>query len=573
MTFTSRRLSEGKTERSAEIGAAVIAAAPLVIKTSRGLLGWYRKRKARLAEEQRERKRWRLLRKLGIGAGIVLVGVAVIGGTVKALVAAHILTPRSILAVAGSDLPTDANGFTNFLLLGVGDKDHDGVDLTDSMMIASIDPKTRSVVLLSLPRDLYIQDSRVMGSGRINGLFKSYKWSLVHDGMNQEEASIKALRELADELGRRLDLTIHHAMMVDFTGFVDAVDALGGVDVDVPKDLVDTQYPGPNYSYETFQIAAGPQHLDGETALKYARSRHSTSDFDRSARQQQIIHALGEAAKAQGIAGSPGKLSAFLKIFSEHVHTTMSFRELLGTAKLGEKIDRQNIISMHLSDGSNAPGGFLYAPPRAAFGGAAILLPYALPPDPTGSWHQIRTFAFLLLRNRAIYLSHPQIYLLNAGAPNGLAKTLGLELARYGLEPTEILNASDDRKSPLRNLSGSFIAVRGAETGTGVFLSGLLKLPLQPLPPEFDPERAGPVTIVLGKNFQYRSIQSLVGLAADARGDTVPMPAEPSSDASASLSSSGTSASAQAASASSAPPDTHAIDSWIGTDASSSVTP
>lgn len=131
-----------------------------------------------------------------------------------------------------------------------------------------------------------------------------------------ELADQEALRELALEIGRFTNVDIQQIIKVDFIGFVQAVDAVGGVDIDVPYTLVDPEYPGPNYSYQTFSITKGPHHLDGETALKYARSRHSTSDFSRSGRQQQIIKALGEKVKNEGILSNPSKiLSLVTNIF------------------------------------------------------------------------------------------------------------------------------------------------------------------------------------------------------------------------------------------------------------------
>ncbi len=97
---------------------------------------------------------------------------------------------------------------------------------------------------------------------------------------------IKLLAEKVSEItGQGIDGYI----VIDFSGFKNIVDALGGIHIDVPKDLVDREYPDNNWGYEVFTVRAGPQDFDGATALKYARSRHSTSDFDRSERQQLLL--------------------------------------------------------------------------------------------------------------------------------------------------------------------------------------------------------------------------------------------------------------------------------------------
>ena len=210
----------------------------------------------------------------------VLLGVILLAETANALFHLNILSLSNLVSVASEAPATDAYGHTNILLLGKGDATHDGIDLTDTMMIASMDPKkTKSVVMLSIPRDLYLLSTEKMGQGKINTMYRDYKISLIREGKSKDVASKLALKELATELGKALDIQIHGVAIVDFSGFTEAVDALGGVDVDVQSDLVDTEYPADETSYTTFSIAAGHQHLDGETALKYARSRHSTSDF------------------------------------------------------------------------------------------------------------------------------------------------------------------------------------------------------------------------------------------------------------------------------------------------------
>lgn len=516
MTFQTRRISEERVPRKTIVSAAT----PSVLRAGRFWTGWYAAWKKRRQEEQRSHK---LFQRLALIMIALLLGVGLIGGAVKALIALRILTPRSILSVAGSDLRTDKDGFTNFLLLGVGDKDHDGIDLTDSMIVASIDPKsTHSIVMLSLPRDLYLTRSNHMGQGRINSMYRDYKWQLRREKqLSDADASKEALQELGDELGRQLGMEIHYEVKVDFTAFTKAVDALGGVDLEVPKDIVDPEYPLREGVVGTFSLQAGPQHLDGETALKYARSRHSTSDFDRSQRQQELLRALAEKAKAEGIASSPGRIAAFLKIFSEHVETTMSFGELLGVGKLAEDLDQKNLISMHLNVGYGydtglaEPGGLLYNPPRADFGGASVLLPVSIPPFPV-NWNQLRVLTTLLLHNRAIYLSHPQIYILNAGAKSGRAGKLGSELTRFGFPVAEMINAADDKKSPLNTRDTSVVAARAEpDRNVALFFSSLLGIPDGALPADLPQERIGRITIMLGKDYTYKPLQDLVPFAKE----------------------------------------------------------
>lgn len=496
----------------------LLSASPYALRFGGLFVALYGKWKIRHEEDELKARRVRILKRIAVILIAVLFGLMIVAGTVKALVSLRIITLQTFFSVAGADLPADKDGFTNILLLGAGDKDHDGVDLTDSMMVVSLDPDdTKSAVMLSLPRDLYMLSTEKMGKGRINELYRNHKGYLRRtEDLTGAEASPLALKELAAEIGRKLGMEIHRVAKVDFTAFVDGVDALGGVDITVPYDIVDTEYPGPNYTYETFEIRQGPQHLDGETALKYARSRHTTSDFGRSARQQQLLTALGEKARAQGIARSPATITQLLKTLSEHVETTMTFAEVLGAAKLGEKIDREKMISMNLNIETGidtpfaVPGGFLYTPPRDQFDGASVLLPYSIPEYPV-TWKQIQAFVQVLLHDREMLLAKPQIQILNAGAKSGTARILGNELVRYGFDNVaDPQNASDDRKNPLKLPATIVVARTPEDKKTAEFFADVLGLPMGPLPPEILPEKQGQVTIVLGTDYAYRPLQDLI---------------------------------------------------------------
>lgn len=518
MIFTTRRVREEKALGSPPVWKGIVKkAAPVVVRLGAFLAGMYGEWKARKAEEHAKSKRLRLLKKSAVVLVSVLLGLVLLAGTVKALVSLRILTIHSFLSVAGADLPVDENGFTNILILGAGDKSHEGIDLTDSIMVVSLDPrKTKSAVMLSLPRDLYLLETENMGRGRINELYRNYKIKIQYSAkLTPAIASQLSLKELATEVGRNLHMQIHHVMKVDFIAFVDAVNTLGGLDIQVPQTIVDTEYPGANYTYQTFEIHKGLQHIDGETALKYARSRHTTSDFDRSARQQQLLQAMGDKARAEGIMGSPGRISEFLKILTDHVETTMSFAEILGAAKLADRIDRSNMLSYNLNIETGiyspfaVPGGFLYAPPRDQFEGASVLLPFSLPEFPV-TWKQIQAFMQLVLQNRAVYLSKPQIQILNAGAKRGMGRTLGNELIRYGFDQIETDNASDDRKNPPKLPSSVVVARTEGDESTAQFFAALLHLPVGPLPAGIPPEKQGPVTIVVGTDYTYTPLQDLL---------------------------------------------------------------
>lgn len=447
-------------------------------------------------EKKEEKKRRALWLRLAVWTGVIVVAVGGIGIGVKALIDTNVLQVTQIMDVAGTPLPVDEHGHTNVLLLGTGDETHDGVDLTDTIIIASIDKKTRSTAMISIPRDLYLRTSR-MGAGRVNALYRDFKSYLVRtEGLGKDEAGRAAMQELATELSATFGIELHHVVKVDFVAFVQAVDALGGVDLVVPEDLYDPEYPSTNYGYQTFSILSGPQHLDGETALKYARSRHSTSDFDRSRRQQDLIQALAEKAKSDGTLTNPGRITSLLRIMDQHVATTLTFREMVTLAKTGADLDRGKILSVQFNTGG--PGGFLYPPPRDQFGGAAVLIP--------NSWDEIRTFVRLVLTQRALFVDKEPIDVLNAGAPSGGASLLARELNLYTLTVGDVKNCEcEDRPT------SAVIAPKNREKSARA-LADLLRIPDVATLPETSTGTS--IQILLGTDYRYASIAQLEAASA-----------------------------------------------------------
>ena len=441
----------------------------------------------------------------------VLFAFVLLAGIAKALMTVRGLGLTEVVSFAGADLPEDDHGYTNFLVLGQGHVDHDGKDLTDSIMVVSLDPhETRSAVLLSFPRDLYFLKTEHMDKGRLNSFYRDYKNYLIfRKGMEEDAAEKEAIAEIAKEVGNAIGLPIHHAVKIDFVAFKRIVDVIGGIEIAVPETIEDYDYPDESFGYEPFVIEAGVQQIDGETALKYARSRSTTSDFNRSARQQQLIRAIGHKAKEEGFLRDGAAITSLMKIMSENVVTTMTLRELIGAASLAQNIDQDNIVTMQLSD-RNAlydsfiePGGFLYTPPRDLFEGASVLLPISVPEFPV-TWRMIRNLTELLFRHRSIYLTKPTIAVLNAGAPEGSARRLSTELIRYGFDVQIIENADieEELEAPL--------ILTTEEDATVAFFGTLLGMDRAAPPEGLPPAQRKDITIILGKSYRYTRLQDLV---------------------------------------------------------------
>jgi len=505
MSFSSRQIREEKPRKKWPWDKLLVSA----LKAARPVLAMYHDWKEEREREERHEHNIMLLKRVLLVLVAILFAFGVLAGLAKAITGVRLFSLDTFVSVTAADLPVDENGYTNLLLLGQGDESHDGKDLTDTIIVASIDPETQSVVMLSFPRDLYFLHTEQMGVGRLNSLYRDYKGYLDYNkDMDEQTASMEALKELQKEMSDTIGLTLHHTIKVDFKAVIETVDALGGVTVDVPYDIVDTEYPDENYGYQTFEIYAGPQTLDGETALKYARSRHTTSDFGRSARQQQLIMAMAEKAKEKGILSDAGTITKLMTAIIHNMETTLGTREMIGLAQMAKDIDRSRIITMQLNDrnglygGFVEPGGFLYNPPRNLFEGASVLLPVSIPEYPV-TWRQIRTLTKLLFTQRKVYLSKPVVNVLNAGGPSGMARVLATELIRYGFEVDEIANASIDKQD------ASYILPRSeADAAFATFFGAMLGLSTDSAPFTLPPDEQGQITIVLGRDYSYTPLQN-----------------------------------------------------------------
>lgn len=178
----------------------------------------------------------------------------------------------------------------NFLLLGAPGQGNDAPDLTDTILLARLDETKNKIYLFSLPRDLLVRLNGSDNFTKLNALYafnksRTFSQEKVRDG-REFDALIAKTQEITG-------LAISHYIFVDLQTVKQLVDIFDGVNVMVAEDIIDPAFPGPNHSFETFTIKAGWRYLDGATALKYLRTRHSASgDFDRVSRQQLVLQAL-----------------------------------------------------------------------------------------------------------------------------------------------------------------------------------------------------------------------------------------------------------------------------------------
>lgn len=256
----------------------------------------------------------------------------------------------------------------NILLMGIGGLNHDGGTLTDTIMVASIKPSTKQTALISVPRDLYVELPDY-GKRKINSAYALTERDAPGSG------GLVASKVVSETLG----IPIHYYVTVDFAGFKDLVDNLGGLDVYVPQGFVDYQYPDENYEYQTIRFEKGWTVMDGDQALKFARSRHGLclercaytegSDFARSKRQQIILKSFKDEVLSAKTLTRPKDVLALYNAYRANIDTNIEVWELFKFKDLAREINNDEITHLVLDD---SPQGFLYA---ANINGAYVLLP------------------------------------------------------------------------------------------------------------------------------------------------------------------------------------------------------
>lgn len=325
--------------------------------------------------------------RLGIVAAwgvAILLAVVLVRGLLAGLRLMRVtgLTPSLMVRLAVDDGVTLKNTAdrTNILLLGVGGGDHDGADLTDTMMIISLSTKQDSVGLISIPRDIWSDALK----DRIN--------SSYHYGQEKKKGGgLLLAKVIAEDV---VGIPVHYAFLLDFSAFKDIINILGGIDVYVSKTFTDNDYPIAGKEkdtcpgdptnrcvYETVHFEAGLEHMDGERALKYVRSRHAEgkegSDFARGRRQQDVLIALKETVMHPSRWLTVERINVLKGIIQEATDTDMNLGELVTIAKRMRNINDGNIKKISFDD-------YLYNPPTYLYGRYVLI--------PKEDWDQVHTY-------------------------------------------------------------------------------------------------------------------------------------------------------------------------------------
>jgi LCP family protein required for cell wall assembly len=331
--------------------------------------------------------------------------------------------------LSSTKLRGEDQGRVNILLAGnsADDPGHGGAELTDSIMIISIDTKNNTAFALSIPRDLWVKAPGNNYYQKINAVYPEGGMGLLEQTVDQD-----------------FGLNIDYYGLVNYTAFKQAVNAVGGIDVTIksvdPRGIYD-----PNISAADagpLILKNGLQHLNGQTALNLARARNDPTpdgrygyglpngDFDRAANQRLMLVALKNKVFSSGVVANPVKLGQLFDALGNNVKTNFKTNELRRLYTIGKSIDSSKIQSLSLTTNKLITN---YAAPD----GEAALAPTV----GVGNFSQIQIYIKQLISTDPVVKEDAKVVVLNASGVTGLAKTNATKLTAANLDVIATGNA------------------------------------------------------------------------------------------------------------------------------------
>jgi|SRR3989344_2171413 len=291
------------------------------------------------------------------------------------------LTPRILWQVLWGKTTSvvQSNYRTNIVLLGIGGATHEGGSLTDTIIVVSVGLVTHDVVLISLPRDIWIPSLK----DRINSAYLYGEEKSPGSGLVLAKSAVEEV----------VGIPIHYSILIDFEGFKHMIDAVDGIDVVIADTFTDPLYPiagretdecGGDLTfacrYETVTFTKGIEHMSGERALKYTRSRHAEgdagTDFARGARQQAVLVGLKNKLTQKEILSNVEKMKAFITTTQQTITTDMPVTDtlLIGRSFIGTSpIVRTGILTQDEPEKNKI--GLLINPPLWQYDDKWVLIP------------------------------------------------------------------------------------------------------------------------------------------------------------------------------------------------------
>lgn len=367
----------------------------------------------------------------------------------------------------------------NIVLLGIDKRDDEPIDGTrsDTIILASVDPATHSVAMVSIPRDLWVS---IPGCTPAGGCVAGQQRINVAHAVGGPELT---KRTIASDFGIKVD----YYARVDFRGFEQMIDAVNGVVVDVERPIKDDEYPTEDYGYQRLYVTPGPQWMDGPTALKYARSRHDSTDFSRAMRQQRVLVSVRDRVLQLDMLPKAPEL---LGIAQRSLSTDLNGVQMLSLARLLSEVNRDNIVNLVIDanyvQGFIGPDGadLLRANPAAIRGAFDAAIKSAAHPELRARVEVLNGSGRAGLGQRAAdYLKAQGFNVVNIAAA---------ERADYRSSLVQVLTAPDDH--------------RAAEA-----LAATLRVPTSAITDLPTPNADADVRLVVGQDFQQAQLQSPTG--------------------------------------------------------------
>lgn len=307
------------------------------------------------------------------------------------------------------------DNLTNVLLIGIDTReDNQGLMNTDTIMVITYDHSTGNLFMTSIPRDMYVKIPAIRPYwSRINAVYAQGVNDKDHD------TGISYLETVVEEI---TGLTIHYHGMINYEGFLQVIDEVGGINVCVERTF-SGNYPK-GEGWEAVHFEEGCQDMDGQTALRYARTRYTKeieegSDYARAKRQQKVIIATKDKVlKAENLL-NPLKLSEFIQIAGDNLKlSSYNQEDIRAGIKLVQNFDNSKIVNVVLEP-SIANGKVIHVIP----GGMYIIGPT------TGDWSQIHEFINSYIKSPKLLQENAKTYIYNGGAAVGAAGELVEELS------------------------------------------------------------------------------------------------------------------------------------------------
>lgn len=385
----------------------------------------------------------------------VVVFLSVAGWiTYKTLSAGGSIFKGNLLGLIQSQpLKADSNGRSNILVLGTSEDDpgHTGAYLTDSMIVVSIDQKNKTVAMFSVPRDLYVRYGMSCGSGD-EGKINEY-FSCVNNDMTNPTAEQERLTKTRQFVGKIFGLDIQYGVHVNNTVIKEAVDAVGGIDINIQGSngapgILDRNFDW-RCKYKCYYVkySNGMNRLDGQQALFLAMARGdvaptyglANSNFDREKNQQKIILALKQKAVSTGTLTDVSKVTKLIDTLGNNLRTNIDTTEIRTLMQLGRDIKPQDMTTVSLYDGDSA------VVTSGNYGGASVVRPVA----GLFNYTDLRAYIRQKLSTNPVTKENAQIDVYNASTTPGVAQTEADNLTAKGFIVGRISNTPRGNYGPV----------------------------------------------------------------------------------------------------------------------------